>query len=280
MLSQHQQHSNLVRPRTIMSHQPSSSATVLNEKRNERSFIILSLCGASLFLLVLCVCLMTALVLIGKNLSAQELVDNESFLSSTVTKINNNRSGTFDKTPGDNSVSIKPILLKTIVFSSDQSEQNNNRNNYPRNMAFPIVSKVLDQLTWRLPREIKPKFYELLLHPDLKSKTFSGNVSIHVELSKPMSYIAVHANKLSITQTIVKQQQSELNQTDGSSSYRNISVANAFSYPEFEYWVTELAEPLDVGKYILQLTFNGSLTDRIVGLYGSSYWDPQSNSTR
>lgn len=136
------------------------------------------------------------------------------------------------------------------------------------------TSKVLSQLTCRLPRELKPRHYQLRLQPDLANRTFSGNVTINLEVLKPISFIPVHAKYLKVDTEQVWQ----LDETN--TPLRKIDPVLTFSHPDCEYWVTEFSEPLQVGNYSLLLTFNGSTAYRIVGLYQSSYWDKARSKER
>lgn len=252
----------LVRPRTVVmpdsNHRNGSKA--LSGGGSFHSFIVLALCGASMFLLVVSACLISVLVLVGKNLSTTAVLSSSNNITAAENTFAPNRC---DKP-------IQSSIKKSTKTSAEDDKTTMLLQTIPKN----IVSKVLDQLHFRLPAEIRPTLYELLLHPDLQAKQFSGNVSIHVKLTKPMQFIAVHANKLNVTSTV-------LEQDGGDGLMRNISVANAFSVPKFEYWVTEVAGgPLDIGEYVLRLQFNGSLVDNIVGLYGSTYYDPIKNESR
>lgn len=140
--------------------------------------------------------------------------------------------------------------------------------------SIMATSKVLQHLSFRLPRELKPLRYNLILQPDLKTKTFSGNVTIKLEVIKPISYIPVHSKFLTVETKEVKLLGSE------NKPERVLTPSLTFAHPQLEYWVTEFAEPLEVGNYSLQLAFNGSLVDRIVGFYQSSYLDKQRNERR
>lgn len=241
------QSANLVRPRTVMQEQPPKNA-----KPNKTSVVVLSLCGACLFLLIITAALVTSLVLVGKNLS-------HSAKQSTLLSASNPSVSTSDN---------KNISART-KFVNNNKHMNQSQ---ITKMNPNISSKVLGNLRWRLPSEIRPNLYKLRLYPDLKAKTFSGNISIQLQVTKPISYIVVHAKRLTISQTLLQQ--------SVGNELKNISVANAFEYPDYEYWVTEVDAPLEVGDYVLALTFNGSLTDRIVGFYQSSYIDPVRNETR
>uniref|UniRef100_A0A1A9WMJ1 Aminopeptidase n=1 Tax=Glossina brevipalpis TaxID=37001 RepID=A0A1A9WMJ1_9MUSC len=136
------------------------------------------------------------------------------------------------------------------------------------------TSKILSQLSCRLPREIKPRQYQLRLQPDLKNRTFDGNVKIHLEVLKPISFIPVHAKYLKVD----TEEFWQLDETN--TPLRKIIPVLTFSYPDCEYWVTEFSEPLQIGNYSLLLNFKGSMAYRIVGLYQSSYWDEARNKER
>lgn len=253
-----QSSNNLVRPRTVMQEQ--------KLKSNRRSFVTLSLCGACLFLLILCGCLITSLVLVAKSLSKSDrkpVVDVIASLSDNIlSSVNAN----------DKKIILKTTLKNSLVNNSFESDFD--RLSRMTIMNVPKMSKIIDQLAWRLPKEIKPIRYELTLKPDLKTKTFAGNVAIHLSVAKPIAYIAVHAHTLTITKTLLESK----NTTTGDRS--NVTIAHAFAYPLFQYWVTEVPKPLDAGDYVLGLSFNGSLENRIVGFYQSTYINPATNESR
>lgn len=263
--------SNLVRPRSVMTDTATANNNHQSKKKQQRSVILLSLLGTCMFLLILCGCLITALVLVGRSLSngilsntvrANQLNNDSDIYLHTTKLINNNRG----------------LTIKS--FDSDTSNLSDNKANQFKantfvNMTALKMSKIVEHLTWKLPKEIKPTLYNLLLHPDLTNKTYSGNVSIHLDIVKPISYIAVHSKKLNVSNTKLVR----VDATNGSNNETNIPIFNAFEYPQYEYWITEVEKPLDTGKYILDLTFDGSLTNRIVGFYQSSYKDIN-NKTR
>lgn len=136
------------------------------------------------------------------------------------------------------------------------------------------TSKIWQQLSFRLPRDIRPRKYQLRLQPDLKNKTFSGNITIRLEVLKPISYIPLHSKLLTVETKNVEKLDEELK------PLRTITPSLTFEHPQLEYWVTEFAEPLEVGNYSIQLSFNGSLVDRIVGFYQSSYLDKERKEKR
>ncbi|XP_061399840.1 glutamyl aminopeptidase-like [Musca vetustissima] len=134
------------------------------------------------------------------------------------------------------------------------------------------TSKIKHLLSFRLPKELLPQHYELRLQPDLLNKTFSGNVKIRLQILKPISFIPVHSKLLTVETKNV--------QRICDNSVVTVTPSLTYDHPEFEYWVTEFAEPLDEGTYSIELAFSGSLVDRIVGFYQSSYLDKVRNVKR
>ncbi|XP_005182090.2 glutamyl aminopeptidase [Musca domestica] len=136
------------------------------------------------------------------------------------------------------------------------------------------TSKVKHLLSFRLPKELRPLHYQLRLQPDLGTKTFLGSVTLRLEVQKPISFIPVHSKLLNVETKNVQQLNGDFQPV------RCLTPSLTYEYPEFEYWITEFPEPLEVGFYSIDFAFNGSLVDRIVGFYQSSYLDKQRNVKR
>lgn len=283
----------LVRPRTISQDTPSSLSSLHNHrdaarKRKRHSCQELFLCGACMFLFILCACLITILVLVSHSLQSGALLSHcPSTNLSSATRASSSASDS------DKSFWYKILdFATTKIFSNkhlirlgggsdsidlnSEATRSGNSSGFDRaqNKSMVSQSKVVQHLSWRLPREIKPSFYDLFLHPDFDTQLFSGRVSIRLEVTRPISFVAVHAKSLDITETGL------VRNLAGDDLTRDIPIARAFAHPEFDYWVTELDAPLDVGEYDLRLTFNGKLSGKITGFYSSSYKDIENDQTR
>lgn len=285
--------SNLVRPRTIAQDSPSSLASLHNHhdaarKRQRHSCQELFLCGACMFLFILCACLIAILVLVSHSLQSGALLShckqtNTSLASPAVSTNESDRSFWYKLLDFATTklFSNKHLIRfgggnigadsENISMQRDSSSTGFDR---AQNNSMVYQSKVIRHLTWRLPREIKPKFYDLFLHPDFDTQRFSGNVSIRLEVTRPISFVAVHMKNLNITETNL------VRNLVGDDSTQDISIVRAFAYPEFDYWIIELDEPLDVGEHTLRLIFNGNLKGKITGFYSSAYKDIANNQTR
>lgn len=116
------------------------------------------------------------------------------------------------------------------------------------------------ETTHRLSPHILPQQYFINLYPKLDQGTFVGSVDIILKLDADQQYIKLHSKGLNITETKL-----------------NSSLVTAFSYPEHEFWVIIPNKIISAGEHKLQLTFEGSLLNKIVGFYRSVYTDIKSN---
>lgn len=136
------------------------------------------------------------------------------------------------------------------------------------------VSRVLQKLTYRLPKALQPQKYKLDLRPDFNAKSYTGNISIYLQVLDPIAFIPVHINQLNVSH-------GQLQRLDDSGApLAEIKPTLSFAHPDLEYWVSEFDQPLEVGNYTLHLKFNGSLVDRLTGMYQSSYYDSLTNRSR
>jgi len=98
------------------------------------------------------------------------------------------------------------------------------------------------------------------LYPNLQEGSFTGSVNITIILDTPQSYIKLHSKGLDIKETKL-----------------NSSSVTAFPILALECWVVVPNEELSAGEYNLQISFEGSLLDKVVGFYQSVYEDSTSN---
>ena len=61
---------------------------------------------------------------------------------------------------------------------------------------------------------------------------------------------------------------------------KEIEINRAFEYPQNQYWVIVTKSHLQVGNYVVQLKFEGTLTNGIVGFYRSYFVDANMGKTR
>lgn len=125
---------------------------------------------------------------------------------------------------------------------------------------------------FRLSPYVIPVHYDLLLHPDILSEKFTGQVNITVNVTRGIGALVVHKYK-----TLDISDSSVISVSDG----RYIAVNRSFEYEPNEFWVIQTQKELVGGEvYVIRLTFGGALTGSIVGLYKSTYTNKKLNTSR
>ena len=123
---------------------------------------------------------------------------------------------------------------------------------------------------YRLPASVQPLHYDLYLHPNLETDTFSGHVNITLEISQARNYVNLHVKNLSVTHT-------KLFSVTHNDAEEVVPLSEAFEYEPNQFWVVKLdgKDSLRPGTYKLYLEFNGRLDNGILGFYKSVYTDEQ-----
>uniref|UniRef100_A0A2R8M6Z0 Aminopeptidase n=1 Tax=Callithrix jacchus TaxID=9483 RepID=A0A2R8M6Z0_CALJA len=118
---------------------------------------------------------------------------------------------------------------------------------------------------FRLPDFINPVHYDLHVKPLLEQDTYTGTVSISINLSAPTRHLWLHLRETRITQLPV------LKRPSGD----QVQVRRCFEYKPQEYVVLEAEEELTPsggdGLYLLTMEFAGWLNGSLVGFYRTTY---------
>ena len=140
-------------------------------------------------------------------------------------------------------------------------------------MAVSSTKKLTEpwEIDYRLPEDTLPLHYEIYLHPDLGSGTFTGTVDIHLDITKTRNFLLVHTKYLDVTSIKLRKGLGVNGQ--------EISIGENFPYDPNEFWVVKLNSDISPGQYTLTMSFTGSLTKDIVGFYKSNYMN-SNNVTR
>jgi puromycin-sensitive aminopeptidase len=113
---------------------------------------------------------------------------------------------------------------------------------------------------YRLPKNVKPRRYEIRLEPDLKAFTFRGDESIAIAVLEPAAEIVLNALELEIDSATVE------------SAGKRLRAAVRME-PAKERVHLGFSEPLTPGDYTLKVAFRGILNDKLHGFYRSQYSD-------
>ena len=117
-----------------------------------------------------------------------------------------------------------------------------------------------DTLEYRLPRNVIPSCYEIRLSPDLENFTFAGEVKIHVDVQEPVREILLNSLDLHI-------------HSAGATGENCTLPAEHTLIVESERLKLSFNEPLNAGKWVLDIKFEGELNDKLHGFYRSTYKD-------
>ncbi|KAH8359852.1 hypothetical protein KR093_009103 [Drosophila rubida] len=125
----------------------------------------------------------------------------------------------------------------------------------------PSTTAAPEKIDYRLPTALTPTNYDLYLNPDIESGKFNGRVTINITVNEATDQIVLHSLYLDIGTPSVYQ-----------SAGAAIVVKDHTLNAEREFLIINLSGKLTVGSYVLlTLDFAGDMTNKIVGLYSSSY---------
>ncbi|XP_075400037.1 glutamyl aminopeptidase [Tenrec ecaudatus] len=115
--------------------------------------------------------------------------------------------------------------------------------------------------SFRLPDFLHPVHYDLELKPLMEEDTYSGSVTISINVTAPTRHLWLHLRETRITKPPV------LKKPTG----EQVPVRRCFEYKKQEYVVVEAAEELPSSDYLLTLEFAGWLNGSLVGFYRTTY---------
>ncbi|XP_075037393.1 endoplasmic reticulum aminopeptidase 1-like [Mixophyes fleayi] len=127
-------------------------------------------------------------------------------------------------------------------------------------------SDVFPWNNFRLPTDVIPLHYDLHIHPNLTTLTFSGLAKIRIAVIQQTSSIILHSKHLTITETSVERKiGSSLLQQD----------LFLLEQPINEQIALQAADPLIPGEnYTIYIAYNANLSDSFRGFYKSTYKAP------
>ncbi len=116
----------------------------------------------------------------------------------------------------------------------------------------------------RLFERFQPEHYELTIEPDAKAMRFEGSVIITGQkVGRPTRRLTLHQKDLKITSvTIIRKQK------DGDQVISIDRINHHSSYDEIRL---HSKEPLSAGRYVISLSFTGSITRPMHGMYPCTF---------
>jgi puromycin-sensitive aminopeptidase len=118
---------------------------------------------------------------------------------------------------------------------------------------------------YRLPRDVAPDAYRLVLRPDLQAATFAGDVEIDVTVVEPTDTVVLNAAELVIDRAEAS--------TGGGRRPRVLAATSVDLDADEEQVRLRFDEVLPAGTASLRLSFTGVLNDKLHGFYRSTFTD-------
>ena len=115
----------------------------------------------------------------------------------------------------------------------------------------------------RLPRTVEPEHYQLTFTVRLADGSFAGEERITVIVHDPVTEVVLNAAELEI-------HAADLLGDDGAAHGGSVELQ-----PDDERVLIRLATAVPAGHYTLHLTFSGRLSDKLHGVYRSTFTDAQ-----
>ncbi|HWF47484.1 MAG TPA: M1 family metallopeptidase, partial [Bryobacteraceae bacterium] len=118
-------------------------------------------------------------------------------------------------------------------------------------LALAVCLPVLAQ---RLPGNVRPEHYGLLLTPDLKKATFTGEEIIEVTLAQPAKQITLNAAEITFKDVTIK-------------SGADIQGATVSVDPDKQQAIFEVANTIPAGPATIHIHYSGILNNELRGFY-------------
>jgi len=115
-------------------------------------------------------------------------------------------------------------------------------------------------LEYRLPANVTPDRYDLVLTPDLKAFTFDGVETVAVTVHEATAEVVLNALELEIESAVAERAGKSL-------------TAQIEPEPTRERVRMRFGEALAQGAWTLRIKFRGILNDKLHGFYRSQYTD-------
>lgn len=130
-----------------------------------------------------------------------------------------------------------------------------------RTLFFADLQK-LEKIEHRLPSDIEPTHYDLLLYPVLDESVFHGEVTITINIHSKRNTILLHQKDLEIQDITLT--------TYGLEADYDIEVERTF-LSNSDMFIIVLKNEIKPGFYNLSMSFDGNMANKMVGFYSSKY---------
>ena len=121
----------------------------------------------------------------------------------------------------------------------------------------------------RLPTDVIPVHYQIALDLDLDAERFTGTVSITAEATKGVDEVVLNVDGLTINSVALRWKPSDT----GTSCDYELDT-------ELERLMLRPSSPLEPGRVVIDIDFDGEFNDQLVGPYLSRFTDDEGNQRK
>lgn len=130
-----------------------------------------------------------------------------------------------------------------------------------RTLPSPEIRQ--QELSYRLPTNVRPLTYTLSINVDVENEVFGGNVTINLEVTTSTTIIHLNYKEIIVGWSNARLSLDATGQT--------FQVINQVDRPIEQIYELHFQSDLAVGTYTLELQFEGNIRHDLTGLYKSSY---------
>ncbi|HEV8065557.1 MAG TPA: M1 family metallopeptidase [Acidimicrobiales bacterium] len=120
-----------------------------------------------------------------------------------------------------------------------------------------------NEADYRLPRVALPERYDIRIAPDIETGSFTGRVTIEIQVGDTVSELVLNAAELEVERAQLK----AAGAGDGTALAVRLDE-------KLERVHLSAAEPIAAGPYTLDCSFRGQLSEKLRGFYRSTFTDP------
>lgn len=128
---------------------------------------------------------------------------------------------------------------------------------------LPSPENYQQELSYRLPTNVRPLKYTLSINVDVENEIFGGNVTINLEVTTSTNTIQLNYKEITVAWSNARLSLDASGQT--------FQVINQIDRPIEQIYELHFQSDLVVGTYTLELQFEGNVRHDLTGLYKSSY---------